>query len=384
MVASRLPQSRIASRDILCATMTPTSEPLYEPIEWPQLVLPVAGLSESLRTGLQAKIKASLHQLLHAIARLLPEDDVAQCREAIDELDASRRFAPGLYFAYFGLLQGIARSDRAAILVRYEALRICLHAPYCDAFEVRDSVDEIALSFLQAHRIATRTEASVLDLTTSTMNSDVMEDIDSSVVTTSRRRMTELHATLAQDIPQLANEVASLVSVVQLMPRSFAAEAASSLSAFGMVLVRPPRDLGEQCERLFYFDHVIHEAAHIYLNLLMTFDPLVNNGAELAPSPARQTFRPVKGVLHAHFVFFRLLYAYRNAPESIQQTEAPGGPVAELDRLSLSALPLSYARRKAIYFDKFMQGDAILRSSARFTPRGQYFFDAMREAVCHV
>jgi hypothetical protein len=364
--------------------MTPTSELPYEPFEWPQLVLPVAGLGESLRTGLQAKIKASLLKLLQEIARLLPDDDVAQFRLAIDELDASRRYAPGLYFTYFGLLQSIARSDRNAILERYEALRICLHAPYCDAFEVRDSVDEIALSFLRTHQIATRTDASFLELTANATKRDAMEYIDASAAGTSRQRMSELQTALTANLPDLADEVSTLVSVVQLMPRSFAAEAASSLAAFGMVLVRPPSDLTEQYERFFYFDRVIHEAAHIYLNLLMTFDLLVNNGSELAPSPARQTYRPVKGVLHAHFVFFRLLYAYQHAPESIRRTEAPGGSLAQINRLSLSALPLSYARRKAVYLDKFLQGDAILRSSARFTPRGQYFFDAMREAVCHV
>jgi hypothetical protein len=368
----------------LRAAMTSTSELPYEPFEWSQLILPVAGLSESLRTSLQVKIKASLHKLLLEIARLLPDDDIAQFSEAINNLDASRRYAPRLYFAYFGLLQGIARSDRNAILERYEALRICLYAPFCDTFEVRDSVDEIALSFLRAHQIASRTDASFLDLTTSANDSDTIEDLDPSVASTSRQRMTELHSVLAADVPELADEVSSLVSVVQLMPRSFAAEAASSLSAFGMVLLRPPHDLTQQYERLFYFDRIIHETAHIYLNLLMTFDPLVNNGSELAPSPARQTFRPVKGVLHAHFVFFRLLYAYQHAPYSIRRTEAPSAPLSELNRLSLSALPLSYARRKAVYFDKFIQGDAILRSSARFTPRGQYFFDAMREVVCHV
>jgi HEXXH motif-containing protein len=358
-------------------------ELLNEPSEWRKLVYPASGASELLRTGLQKKMKDSLRKVLLETARVMPEK-LTNPGQPIAALDISRRFSPRLYFTYFGLLQEMARSDTSSVAQRCDELLECLRAPYADTFEVRDTVDDIAWSFLRAHRAATSSNASVLEVALSTTDGDACDTVDCSAAASARRQLAEMKLAIAACNPNLADEISSLVCVVQLMPRSFSAEAASSLAAFGTVLVRPPSQICEPHERFFYFDRVLHESAHIYLNMLMTFDPLVKNGADPAPSPARQTLRPIKGVLHAHFVFFRLLHAYRYAPGYIRQTEAPAPSPEQLDRLSLSALPLSFATREAVYLDKFMRGDAILRDHAVFTPPGQHFLDSMREAVCHV
>ncbi|MEX3973749.1 aKG-HExxH-type peptide beta-hydroxylase [Paraburkholderia caribensis] len=364
-----------------------TSELLYEPSGWRELVIPVAGRGESLRTGLQVRVRDSLRKLLREIGCAIPGSKLDDLCVEIDELDVSRRYSPNLYFAYFGLLQGMARSDARAVVECCDVLRNYLRAPYCDMLEIREEVDDVARSFLHAHRAASRSEASFLEFATSAKDSGAEDDIDPSAVASARRQLAELNALIATSNPDLADELASIVSVLQLMPRSFAAEAASSLSAFGMVLVRPPPNLTGSRERFFYFDRVVHEAAHTWLNLLMTFDPLVTNGATLAPSPARLTLRPVKGVLHAHFVFFRLLHAYAKAPQCIRETHDANSldlTADEIGRMSLSELPLSFALREGIYFDKFTEGDAVLRSSANFTARGQHFFDAMKETISHV
>jgi len=117
---------------------------------------------------------------------------------------------------------------------------------------------------------------------------------------------------------------------------------------------------------------------------LMTFDPLVTNGSTLAPSPARQTLRPLKGVLHAHFVFFRLLHAYRSASDMAGNADEPDLSAEAAAHLPIGALPLSFRMRQAVYAARFMQGDAILRSHAQFTERGRMILDSMREAVRHV
>jgi HEXXH motif-containing protein len=360
-----------------------TLELLDTPSEWRELVYPASGLSELLRTRLQAKIKDSLRQVLHEIARVMPEK-LTNHGDAIAGLDISRRYSPRLYFTYFGLLQEMARSDAGSVAQRCNELLECLRMPYSDAFEVHDQVDDIAQSFLRAHRSATRSDASFLEIGPNAQDGDACDTVERSVAASARRHLAEMKTAIAASNPNLADEISSIVSVVQLMPPSFSAEAASSLAAFGMVLVRPPRGIHESHKRFFYFDRVLHEAAHIYMNMLMTFDPLVKNGADLATSPARQTLRPIKGVLHAHFVFFRLLHAYRHAPESIRQTEARAPSPDQLDRLSLSALPLSFATREAVYLDKFIRGDSILRANAVFTQPGQHFLDSMRETVCHV
>ncbi|MDR5759737.1 aKG-HExxH-type peptide beta-hydroxylase [Caballeronia sp. LZ035] len=330
-------------------------------------------------------MKDSLQKVLLQIARVLP-GSAAGLEEEVEGLDTARRFSPRLYFDYFMLLQDMAQSDVRAVAARCAALRRCLHMPYADRFEVRERMDEIALSFMRAHRAATLSDASHLsiDAPESATYLEYADSIPRCTAASARRHLATLQMALAASEPHLADEISSLVSVVQLMPQSFSAEAASSLSAFGTVLVRPPMDTPETSTHFFYFDRIVHESAHIYLNMLMTFDPLLTNGAALAASPARQTLRPLKGVLHAHFVFFRLLHAYRHAPDAIRRTEASCPPRAEMDRMSLSALPLSFAAREAVYLDKFIQGDAILRSSAAFTPCGQRLFDAMTETLCHV
>ncbi|WP_162600696.1 HEXXH motif-containing putative peptide modification protein [Paraburkholderia sp. C35] len=329
-------------------------------------------------------MKSSLHKVMQQIAYVLP-DSTAGIDDEISGLDQNRRYSPRLYFNYFALLQGMARSDAQAVAARCASLRACLHSPYADSFEVREQIDDIAQAFLRAQYVATKSDANFQNFDAGADDVDSQIAIARCVATSARRHIAELETALATTEPHLADELASLVSVVQLMPDSFHAEAASSLSAFGMVVVRPPQqNLREAHQRFFYFDRVIHESAHIYLNMLMTFDPLVTNGATLALSPARQTLRPVKGVLHAHFVFFRLLHAYRHAPESIRNTDAPCPSPRDIAQLSLAGLPLSFAVRENVYFDKFMQGDAILRSSAHFTQRGACMLDSMREAVCHV
>jgi hypothetical protein len=374
----------------LSIPMKTISETLHEHSEWRELAFPRAGVGGALRTQLQTRLKDSLLKVLQEIARVIPEP-FAQERAMVAALEPSRRYTPNLYFAYFSLLESMARSDTLAVVQRCTALRDCLYAPYCDEFDIRQGVNDITLSFTRARDIATQSDACRPDFSTSTLEHQEQAGgadlvVPASLAQTARRHCAATKAFIAARDPDLADEIDSMVSVVQLMPASFAAEAASSLSSFGMILIRPLENASEQQQQFFYFDRLIHEASHLYLNLLMTFDPLVTNGSTLAPSPARQTLRPVKGVLHAHFVFFRLLHAYRNASElAVEEVdvEEPGLSAAAASHLPIGALPLSFRTRQAVYAARFTQGDAILRSHAQFTGRGRLVLDSMREAVQH-
>ncbi|MFM0015899.1 HEXXH motif-containing putative peptide modification protein [Paraburkholderia sediminicola] len=368
--------------------MKTISETLNDYSEWRELALPRTGSSRALLIELQRKLKESLLKVLQEIERVIP-DPLTQLRAMVWALDPSRRYAPDLYFAYFSLLESMARSDAVAVVQRCNALRDCLYAPYCDEFEIRQGVDDITLSFTRARHTAAESDVCRADFSTIAIEREGQTSgecpaVDPSVAQTARRHCAATKIFIAARDPDLADELDSIVSVVQLMPPSFAAEAASSLSSFGMVLVRPLEHASEQHQRLFYFDRLVHEASHLYLNLLMTFDQLVTNGSALAPSPARQTLRPVKGVLHAHFVFFRLLHAYRSASELAGDADEGGVPAESAAHLPIGALPLSFHMRQAAYAARFMQGDAILRSHAEFTERGRIFLESMREAVQHV
>lgn len=375
----------VAEPSILMKTI---SETLQDHSEWRELALPRPGSGRALRIELQRRLKDSLFKVLQEIERVIPEP-LTQERALVEALDPSRRYAPEPYFAYFSLLESMARSDALAVVQRCKALRDCLHAPYCDEFEIRQGVDDITLSFTRARHNAAESDVNRADFSSSgverrTQTGGDFSAVDPSVAQTAGRHCAATKTLIAARYPDLADELDSIVSVVQLMPPSFSAEAASSLSSFGMILVRPLQHASEQHQRLFYFDRLVHEASHLYLNLLMTFDPLVTNGSALAPSPARQTLRPVKGVLHAHFVFFRLLYAYRSAPELEGDAHERGRSAETAAHLPIGALPLSFHTRQAAYAARFMQGDAILRSHAEFTERGRIFLESMKEAVQHV
>src|ERR1700722_14492018 len=148
--------------------MKTIAETLHEHSEWRELALPRAGVSKALRTELQTRLKDSLFKVLQEIARVIPEP-FTQERVMIAALDPSRRYAPNLYFAYFSVLESMARLDSMAVVQRCAALRECLYAPYCDEFEIRQGVDDITLSFTRARDTAAQSDASRPDFSTGTM-----------------------------------------------------------------------------------------------------------------------------------------------------------------------------------------------------------------------
>jgi len=84
--------------------MNTTVEMLDDPTEWRKLIYPASGVSELLRTRLQAKMKDSLRKVLLEIARVMPAK-LTRGSDVVAGLDSSRRYSPRLYFTYFGLLQ---------------------------------------------------------------------------------------------------------------------------------------------------------------------------------------------------------------------------------------------------------------------------------------
>lgn len=59
---------------------------------------------------------------------------------------------------------------------------------------------------------------------------------------------------------------------------------------------------------IYYLEQLIHETAHLHLDQLMEFDPIVlNKPSDLYKSPIRKDPRPMRGVFHATFVLARLL-----------------------------------------------------------------------------
>lgn len=124
--------------------------------------------------------------------------------------------------------------------------------------------------------------------------------------------------------PELHTEIVECVSAVNFMEASGIVGASSS-RAFGSIYIRcPEQSEDESIRHLYYVEHLIHEAAHTYLNALTSLDLLLLNDTEkLYSSPLRTDPRPLKNVLHAVFVLSRLIYCFYRIPEESAKKMLP-------------------------------------------------------------
>lgn len=112
--------------------------------------------------------------------------------------------------------------------------------------------------------------------------------------------------------PILANEIQSLVSCVRLVISS-GVGSATSPKFFGVIYITKP-DFAIDYDRriLSSIDHLVHEAAHLFLNLVLTHDPLVLNAEQdRFVSPLRSDLRPMLGIYHGAFVLNRVIGVFK-------------------------------------------------------------------------
>ena len=82
-----------------------------------------------------------------------------------------------------------------------------------------------------------------------------------------------------------------------------------SFQTYGIVYIREMHE-GEHWTRIL--EHLVHEAAHLYLYAVMTIDPIFdkNQSNEQYSSPFRIADRPIGGIYHAMFVLARTIYIF--------------------------------------------------------------------------
>ena len=85
--------------------------------------------------------------------------------------------------------------------------------------------------------------------------------------------------------------------------------ATTSQLFFGSMIISYPEDVFEQNNLLeYYFDTIIHEYAHIQLNMILSNDPIIINESDYEfTSPIRNELRPMLGVFHAFYVLGHVL-----------------------------------------------------------------------------
>ena len=114
--------------------------------------------------------------------------------------------------------------------------------------------------------------------------------------------------------PVFLQEIGSLVSTVLLINSTSNMEGATSPRFFGAVYLSFPKHNLAEHPLLFLADSLVHEMSHLYLNTIMTYDPLVLNELNNQfSSPVRTELRPMIGVYHAAFVLSRVIRLFINS-----------------------------------------------------------------------
>ncbi len=109
----------------------------------------------------------------------------------------------------------------------------------------------------------------------------------------------------------------------------------SSTRTMGSIFIRIPYEMeepGAQVDAMslslltplvYYLEQLVHETAHLHLDQLMEFDPIIlNRPTDLFDSPIRKDPRPMRGVFHATFVLARLVFFFSNLEPLIETDEA--------------------------------------------------------------
>jgi len=118
----------------------------------------------------------------------------------------------------------------------------------------------------------------------------------------------------AVDAP-MADEINILTASIRLLNNNNTL-AATSPKFFGAIYISmPERDL-KQHQVLVLVDHLVHETSHLFLNTILTHDPLMLNDENARySSPIRKDPRPMLGIYHAVFVLSRVIRILKRISE---------------------------------------------------------------------
>jgi len=109
-----------------------------------------------------------------------------------------------------------------------------------------------------------------------------------------------------------------------------------------------------------YIETLIHESAHLELNIRRMLDPLITNPREIAYSSFRKSNRPLLGILHAAFVLIRTTRALDLLQLYILEHNFPG-----------------YTEMKRDFSTHLQDSLHVLKKTAQFTPIGDQLFKNM-------
>ncbi|MCU7827350.1 aKG-HExxH-type peptide beta-hydroxylase [Kitasatospora sp. DSM 101779] len=136
-------------------------------------------------------------------------------------------------------------------------------------------------------------------------------------------------------------------------------------STFGAIYA----EVQEAGDPLRMFELLLHESAHHALSLREQFTRFIDNPDAVGTHALRPDPRPLRGVLHAAFVMWRIAEGL----ERYQRTHQAGGP--------LDGCPVE--ERRVFALESLQSALALLDESAQWTEDGQLLRAALKARVKH-
>jgi len=328
----------------------------------------------TLHHQFRKKIKKSFILLVEEVARSLKKDYQEQL-DFLNHINVDRRCSVHVYNAYYTLLGYVATNDIKACEQLCGSLLTDLNNDniYKEHFTVEtvkgEAWENDFLKDISSH------EGSFFEALSS-------EDLEKH--TRSIKQVIEMihacDAGMGAEFDDHVNEV--------FLPRGRLRNylgSGSGVKYFGVLFITAPHDGYDPL--LYFFDLMVHEASHFHLNIIMAFDPIVlNDPSERFHSPARNNLRPMKGIFHAHFVFYRVVLMYLEAAKYFNPNNEPLPTNIPVDALEagIGDQPWEYQRRLAAWIYKFKKGEVIIGEHAKFTETGRQLFDNMSAHMVEV
>ena len=137
----------------------------------------------------------------------------------------------------------------------------------------------------------------------------VVGSLDADTLERTQSTVESILDTLSAVDPAAFGDIREFVSEIVVF-KGRRVRGASAPSYFGCVFIREPELESESGKWLWLAEHIVHEAAHHHLFVVMSNEQLVDNDP-LVTSPVRNDPRPLSGVIHAMFVEARLVRMFR-------------------------------------------------------------------------
>jgi hypothetical protein len=311
------------------------------------------------------KLKNSFIALIKECGRVFNQTFQQQL-DSLTILNAARKFSPHIYSNYYSLLAFMVKNDRQNCRKLCENLSAIL------------ANEELYASEL--HIINFQNKEWDLNFVNEILNHSnqaVYNFISEPDFELNKAHIYQALETIKLSSNEMYSEIRDHLNLIELVDGSFAIYSASSVKYLGALPIAIPAQSINPV--YYYFDVIIHEGSHQHLNILMGLDPIVlNKPDQTFISPARKVPRPMKGIFHAHFVFYRLILLYKLAYNFFNTgAKEPGPKDKHLDNIRIKELPWDFNLRLSAYQHKFREGEMLIKAHAQLSEQGWELFNNM-------